>query len=80
MAKKRRKRHRQTIRSVLANNIRELVDDSDITLDQLAEKAGVSRSHLMRVMAMASSPSIDWVQKIADAFDVDIAALVWRAS
>lgn len=67
-----------TIQSVVANNIRELVEDSGITFDELVEKAGVSCSHLMRVLALKSSPSIDWVQKIADALDVDIMSLVYR--
>ena len=73
-----KKKKRKSLRLVVAKNIREAAEDRDISLNHLADKAGVSRSQLFLVLAHDCGVSIEWLEKVADALDVDIVALVSR--
>lgn len=59
------------IRNAVARNIRSLADRRGIALNALADFAGVSRSQLFNVLAGASSPSIDWITRVATALGVE---------
>lgn len=59
------------IRSVLARNIRALAKEKGKALNTWAELAGVSRAQLYAVLGRKTAPSIDWVEKLAHALDVE---------
>ncbi len=45
-------------------------------MSHLADRAGVTRSHLWNVMAGRASPTVQWLAKIAAVLDVDPVALM----
>lgn len=58
---------------VISNNIRRLRFFADeMTQQQLAEKAGVSRQTIIAIEAGKYSPSLELAFRIADAFGVNI--------
>jgi putative transcriptional regulator len=58
---------------VISNNIRKLrFFASEMTQQELAEKAGVSRQTIIAVEAGKYSPSLELAFRIADAFGVKI--------
>ena len=59
------------LRAVLATNVRVLAESRGMTLNALADFAGVSRSQLFNVLACASSPSLDWIARLALALEVE---------
>lgn len=61
----------QALRSVLARNIRALAREKGKPLNTWAELAGVSRAQLYAVLGKKTAPSIDWVEKLAQAIDVE---------
>lgn len=63
----------------VARRIRELARARGMTLARLAERAGVSRSHLGEVLACAASPRVAWLAKVAHGLGVVPAALVEEA-
>jgi len=57
----------------ITNNIRKLrFFDSEMTQQELAEKAGVSRQTIIAIEAGKYSPSLELAFRIADAFGVKI--------
>jgi putative transcriptional regulator len=57
----------------ITNNIRKLrFFANEMTQQQLAEKAGVSRQTIISIEAGKYSPSLELAFRIADAFDVKI--------
>ena len=56
-------------RVLLAEAIREMAERRNISLRALATAAGVSSSYLDRVLAGESSPTVDWVCKIAEVLE-----------
>lgn len=67
---------RRPLRAAVARNIREAADDRKMSLNRLADLSGVSRSQLYGVLAQQTAPSIIWLERIANALDVDIMTLV----
>lgn len=63
----------------LAEAIRRLVRRRKLSLNKLADFAGISRSHLARILKCESSPSLAVVAKIAEALDVDVAELLAKS-
>lgn len=62
-----------TKKLVITNNIRTLrFFSSEMTQQQLAEKAGVSRQTILAIEAGKYSPSLELAFRIADAFGVEI--------
>ena len=43
-----------------------------LSMSELAEKAGVSRTHIWQVENGESSPTVDWLRKIAKAYDCHV--------
>jgi transcriptional regulator with XRE-family HTH domain len=59
------------LRAVLARNVRAAAKRKRVALTALADFAGVSRSQVFAVLKSATSPTLDWVAKIAAALDVE---------
>jgi len=51
-----------------------------LSLNEVATRAGLSRTMIMRVEKRARTPSIDTLLRIAEALDCDLGALIERAS
>ena len=64
------------IRSILAKNIRHYAKIRKMSLNSLADFAGVSRSQLYDVLSGKKSASIDWIAKISVVLDIDPAKLL----
>lgn len=62
----------------LVKRIREVAAQRKITLSYLPDHAEVSRSHFWAVLAMKTSPTLSWIEKIADVLEVDAADLLKR--
>lgn len=63
---------KQTINAILSTNIRKQVKRNQISLNRLADEAGISRSQLFNVLAEGTSPSIDWLDRLATALDTEV--------
>ena len=59
----------------LVGRIRELAKARGLSIEALADKAGVSRSYLWKVLAGSFSPTIRIVAELAAGLDVDPAEL-----
>ena len=55
--------------------IKELLDKSKLTREQLAEQVNVSRATISNICTEKTMPSISLLKEIAKAFDVDIREL-----
>lgn len=64
------------LRSIFADNVRGRAKAIDLRLNALADRAGVSRSQFYNVLRQSSSPSLDWVAKIAAVLGVTPAQLL----
>ena len=60
----------------LARNIRRAAHARGLGLNQLSDLAGVSRAQLYAVLGGKSSPSLEWLCKVADALDLHPSALL----
>lgn len=69
-----------SLRSVLARRLREVAAERGVALTHVADRAGVGRSHLWRLLNAEAGATIDAVEKIAEALDVDPVALLTPAS
>lgn len=61
---------------ILASNIRRLAESKNISLNKLADFAGVSRRHLYTILAGENDPTLGWIRQIADALEVDLLDLL----
>lgn len=64
------------LRKLVARNIRAAARKKRLALTALADFAGTSRSQLFAVLALATSPTLDWLAKIAKALDVEPSELI----
>ena len=58
-------------RTTLAKNIRSLARGRRMPMIGLAQRAHVSRAQLYAVLSASSSPSLDWLCRIAEALEVE---------
>lgn len=58
------------LRQIVASNIRRHAKRRGIGLNVLADLAGVSRSQLFLILGGNSSPTIDWLERVAVALEV----------
>ena len=58
-------------RTTLAANIRSLARGRRMPMIGLAQRAHVSRAQLYAVLSASSSPSLDWLCRIAEALEVE---------
>ena len=68
------------LREVIAANIRRLAAEKGLTLPMVADHAGVNTAHLYKVIKMESSPTADWLARVAAALDVKPTALLTPGS
>lgn len=61
---------RQSLRSVLARRLREVADERGAALTHVADRAGIGRSHLWRLLNGEAAATLDVVDKLAAALDV----------
>jgi lambda repressor-like predicted transcriptional regulator len=59
------------LRRVVARNIRAAAKRKPVALTALADFSGVSRSQVFSVLAAATSPTLDWIARVAAALDVE---------
>lgn len=59
------------LRALVAKNIRVAARTKGVALNALADFAAVSRSQLFAILASETSPTLDWMAKIATALDVE---------
>jgi transcriptional regulator with XRE-family HTH domain len=55
----------------LARRLREVAAEQGVALTHVADRAGIGRSHLWRLLNADASATLDAVDKIASALDVD---------
>ncbi len=58
------------LRRIFSANLRCILSQRGLRLDWVADTAGVSRAQLYNVLAGRSSPSLDWIQRVAQAIGV----------
>lgn len=61
----------RALRELLAENVRQLAGERGVTLNALADFAGVSRAQVYEVLAGRTGPGIDWIAKVAAALEVE---------
>ena len=59
------------LRARVANRIRELASRRKLQIIELADRAEVSRAHLFAVLAGRKSPTLDFLNRLANALDYD---------
>ena len=59
------------LRALVARNVRAIAKRKRVALTALADFAGVSRSQVFAVLKSATSPTLDWIAKVATALDVE---------
>ena len=61
----------------LADRIRELRKENNLTQEELADKSGVSYKHIQKLEGKSMhNPRLDTVRKIAQAFEISISELL----
>jgi transcriptional regulator with XRE-family HTH domain len=58
------------MRTVLASNLRQALAKKGISIEVLAEEAGVSRSQLYDVLSEKKAATVDWLDKVGSALGV----------
>lgn len=66
----------ENLTGIVAENVKRLRSDMDLSLDKLAGLSGVSKAMLSQIEQARSAPSINVLWKIARALDVPFAALI----
>lgn len=64
------------VAAAIARNARELRGERQWSLDQLAQRAGISKGMLVQIEQARTNPSIGTLCRLADAFGVTLAQLV----
>lgn len=59
------------LRRIVARNLQRLCKQRDLSLTMLADRAVVNTSYLYRVVNMESSPTVDWLCKVAEVLQVE---------
>jgi len=70
---------RTEIRTDLGKAIRELREARGLTLDALAEKAGMHTTYLSRIERAHSSPTWEKISALAEALDLPVSAIATAA-
>ena len=60
-----------TLRRLVAGNIRRFAREKNVPINSLADFAGVSRTQLYDFLAGRKGISLDWLEKIALALEVE---------
>ena len=65
-----------TLVDVLARRVREVAELRGVPLSHVADRAGISRSYLWAILNGKSSATLDMVERLAAAMDVEAGALL----
>jgi transcriptional regulator with XRE-family HTH domain len=65
-----------TLHELVARRIRQEAGRQKLPLTHLADRAGVARTQLWSVLRGASSPTLEWLGKVAAALGVDVIELL----
>jgi len=63
-------------RERVAVRVKRIREQRGMTQEQLAEKAGISRTYLARLETARNDPTLSMLEKIAKALRVDVAKLL----
>ncbi len=66
------------LRQVVARNLRLLRKQKGLTQEVLADEARINRNYVGQIEREEKSPTVDMIEKLAIALDVDPAALLVR--
>jgi transcriptional regulator with XRE-family HTH domain len=66
------------LRSVVARNLRLLRQGAGLTQEQLADLAGLDRNYIGKLEREANSPTVDTLETIALALQIDVELLIRR--
>ena len=69
----------EALQAALAENVRTLAEKRGVSLDVLADLAGVSRRQLYNMLSGEHDVTIGWLEKIADALEVEMPELLRRS-
>ena len=61
---------RASLRSVLARRLRAVADERGVALTHVADRAGIGRSHMWRLLNGEAAATLDVVDKLATALGV----------
>lgn len=64
-----------SINEAVGDQVRHLIQEGEMTQQQLAEKAGLSIDHVGKIERGTTSPTVEALAKVADALGVDIKTL-----
>src|SRR5690606_20708785 len=59
------------LEGVLIGKVREVAEAKGMPMSHVSARAGISRSSMWEVMNGRASPTLDWVQRVAEVLDVD---------
>ncbi len=68
------------LENVLARRLREIAAEREIPLSHVADRAGIARSYLWRLLSAESSATLDALQRLAVVLDVPPLTLVSDAA
>ena len=60
--------------------IREILESKEVKVSSLAETVGITRANMSNIVNGKSTPSLETLEKIANALEVDITELVTPSS
>lgn len=64
------------VHELVSENLRRLTEEKGIPLPVVADRAGLDRREFFAVLAGDKEGDLDWLNKVAEALDVDTAELV----
>jgi transcriptional regulator with XRE-family HTH domain len=70
---------RASLRSMFARRLREVAAERGIALTHVADRAGIGRSHMWRLLNGEAAATLDVVEKLASALDVAATELLAEA-
>ena len=71
---------RGRLERLLARRLREVAKQKGLALSHVADRAGLARSYMWRLLDGSSSATLSAVQRLADALEVDPASLLIPAA
>lgn len=67
-----------TLGETVANNLRRARMERGLTQEELADRVGINRNYVGMIERRENSPTIDMIERIAKALDLDPASLLQR--
>ncbi|PRP95833.1 hypothetical protein ENSA5_37020 [Enhygromyxa salina] len=64
------------IHELVSENLRRLTEEKGVALAVVADRAGLDRREFFEVIAGEREGDFEWLRKVAEALDVEIAELV----